>query len=209
MPTLNQLAPKREHWTTLHEYLHTPAYNLRLHASDSQAEIQTRIEKGPWDTAAYNLAPLSKDRLEIPDSIQRYQAKDIRVLNRDKDWRRGPEKLTTSDGAVYFFFLGCQQDTRETPTSRVMNSSLDTIRARLRDMGVLAREPGTAPLEAKRQVCGVVMDSSSSEDPSAPFSQDSGQGIVGGDECVAGLLLRWVPREDKVIEKMPQAVAGS
>jgi hypothetical protein len=89
MPTLNELAPNREYWTTLHDYLHTPAYRLRLFASGPQSDIVAKIEDGPTNTGAYELEPVSQDKLPQPADIQLCRRQDLHVLNREKDWRRG------------------------------------------------------------------------------------------------------------------------
>lgn len=53
MPTLKQLAPDREYWAILHDYLHTPSYRLRLFASGPHSEIVANFEEESTNTGAY------------------------------------------------------------------------------------------------------------------------------------------------------------
>lgn len=207
MATLDQLAPKREHWTTLRDYLHTPAYHLRLMASDQRTEILTKIEEGPTDTGAYELSPVPRDQLPLPASLPLYDSKDLHVLNREKDWRQGPTKVSTSNGSV-FFFLGCETETRNAVSKQVSNPSLDAIRAQLRVLEAQIIDPSATSPENLPQVCGAVTDSSILEAPSQPLPKEEGQTAASSEQRMAGLLLTWIPR-GKTLAQTVQTLAES
>jgi hypothetical protein len=207
MPTLTELAPKQEYWTTLRDYIHTPAYRLRLIASDDRTEILTKVEEGPTDTGAYELKPASKDKLALPANVQLHQSSDLRVLNREKDWRQRPAKVSTPDGTV-FFFMGCEGDTRDSKTAPLKNRSLDAIRAKLKFMEALTGHssailPGNIP-----QVCGIVADDSAPDGSHGSLPQDSGQDSASSQHDIAGLLITWIPR-GRTLAQTVQSLAGS
>jgi len=192
MPTLRRLAPEGEYWTSLQDYLHTPAYRLRLAASDNRSEILTKVEEGPKDTGAYDLEPVSQDVLPQPPGIQLYRSQDLQVLNREKDWRRRPQKVSSSDGNA-FFFLGCEKGSRNAGTQKMSNTSLDAIRAQLKLMETYR---GATPPEGIPQVYGIVTDSSFPEDPSKTHAQEGTRvdGIADSEQRIAGILLSWIPQ---------------
>jgi hypothetical protein len=209
MPTLIELAPKQEYWTTLRDYIHTPAYRLRLIASDDRTKILTKVEEGPTDTVtgAYELKPASKDKLALPTNVKLYQSSDLRVLNREKDWRQRPAKVSTPEGNV-FFFMGCEGDTRDSKTAPLKNRSLDAIRAQLKLMEALTGKssvnlPGNIP-----QVCGIVVDGSAPDDLPGSLPQEGGQESASSEERIAGLLLTWIP-QGKTLTQTAQAIAKS
>lgn len=200
MPTLKELAPERAYWTTSRDYLHTPAYRLRLFAPGHQSQIAAKIEDGPTDTGAYELEPVSQDTLPQPAGIQLYRSQDLHVLNREKDWRRGPQKVLTKDGSV-FFFLGCQRGSRDVKTQQISNTSLNAIRAQLKLMGTHA---GGAPPEGIPQVHGIVTDSPSVEEPPGA-SLPRGTGSSG--QRIAGILLTWIPQGKNLTQTVPALAA--
>jgi hypothetical protein len=199
MPTLNELAPNREYWTTLHDYLHTPAYRLRLLASGPQSQVEARIEDGPTNTGAYELEPVSQDKLPLPAGIHFYRSQDLNVLNREKDWRRGPQKVSTKNGNI-FFFLGCQRGSRDARTQQISNRSLDAVRAQLKLMETLV---GTITLEGIPQVYGIVTDSSSVKD----HPGSSMHPADGSEQRIAGILLTWIPQGKNLVEIIPALAA--
>ena len=199
MSTLNQLAPEREYWTTLHDYLHTPAYRLRLFASGPQSEIVAKVENGPTDTGAYELEPVAHQTLPLSAGTQLYRSQDLHVLNREKDWRRGPQKISTKDGNV-FFFLGCQRGSRNANTQQISNRSLNAIRAQLKLMGT---HRGATPPDGIPQVYGIVTDSSPIE--GHPGSALSHAG--GSEQHIAGILLTWIPQGKNLVQTVPALAA--
>jgi len=196
MPTLNQLAPKCEHWTTLHDYLHTPAYRLRLLASSNQSEIAAKIEEGPTDTGAYDLEPVPHSTLPQPAGIKTYRSQDLHVLNREKDWRRGPQKVLTKDGNI-FLFLGCQKGSRDARTQQISNTSLKAIRAQLK---LMETHRGVSPPEGIPQVHGIVTDNSQVEErPGSSLHRVPGV----SEQRIAGILLTWIPQGKNLIQTIP------
>jgi hypothetical protein len=187
MPTLQRLAPDREYWTSLRDYLHTPRYTLRLVASADRAVVETRVEDGPvyCETGAYGLMFVSRDTFSVPEDLPTFQSSELRVLDMEKgDWRRRPAKVSLEDGRV-FSFLACERDfdngTREASD---VGFSVGHIRARLEKL-----RHETNGSEETQGVCGVVLDHS-------PFN--SGGTSKDGDDQeqrIAGLLLSQVPKE--------------
>ena len=194
MPLLSQLAPKRQYWTTLHDYLQTQAYRLRLFASGDQAVIIAKVEDGPKDTGAYDLEPVPQHFLPQPAGIQLYRSQDLQVLDREKDWRRGPHKVITKDGDT-FFFLGCQSGSRNAKTQQVSNISLNAVRAQLKLMETHA---GTNVPEGIPQVYGIVADS-----PILDVSQEHNRVDGGSEQRIAGILLTWIPRGKSLVQMVP------
>lgn len=201
MPILNQLAPEREHWTTLHDYLHTPAYRLRLLASGNQPEVAANVEDGPIDTGAYDLEPVPDQTLPQPAGIQIYRSQDLHILNREKDWRRGPQKVLTKDGNVSFF-LGCQRGSRDARTQQISNTSLDAIRAQLK---LMETHRGASPPEGIPQVHGIVKDSTAFEDAPELLSQERRlvDEAENRDQHIAGILLTWIPQGKNLVQTIP------
>lgn len=199
MPTLNQLAPEREYWNTLHDYLHTPSYRLRLFAPGPQSEIVAKVEEGPTDTGAYELEPVPHHELPQPAGIQLHRSQDLLVLNREKDWRRGPQKVSTKNGNV-FFFLGCQKGSRDARTQQISNKSLNAIRAQLK---LMETHSGASPPESIPQVYGIVTDGSPTEEhPGSPLHHADTSG-----QCIAGILLTWIPQGRNLVQTVPALAA--
>lgn len=202
MPELFKLAPNRTHWITLRDYLHTPAYQLKLLKSGHGTEIAAHVEEGPVDTAAYELSPASQDRLSLPNGVQAYRSQDLTVLDKDKDWRRNPEKVCTSDGKA-FFFLGCETDVRDGVTKQIKNPSLVAIRAQLKPMESLAGNSDAQWPDGIPHIHGVVTD-----EPIAEDSTDCpGAGTTGAATKIAGILLTWIPRAktlDQVVRSLSE-----
>lgn len=203
MPILRQLAPERVYWITLRDYLHTAAYQLKLVKSGPANEIIPEVQQGPKDTGAYELVPVSHDRLPLPSGIPQCQSEDLTVLNKNKDWRRKPEKVSTPDGKT-FFFLGCEQDVRSMPSQQVSNPSLDAIRTKLKLREALTGNPDVHWPDGIPQVHGAVMDA-----PTADVSADasSTEGVVA-EKTIAGVLLTWIPRGktlDRIMRDLTEA----
>lgn len=203
MPILRQLAPERVYWTTLRDYLHTPAYRLKLIKSGPGNEITVEVQEGPIDTGAYALVPVSRDRLDLPSEIPQYQSEDLTVLNKDNDWRHKPEKVSTPDGQS-FFFLGCEQDVRSMPSRIVSNPSLDAIRTKLKLREALTGNPDVHWPDGIPHVHGVVVDdpkAGTSTDPSTPETIDA-------EKTIAGILLTWISRGktlDRTVREFTEA----
>ena len=97
---LAELAPVQPYWTTFHDYLHSPLYNLKIIAKPgSTDEVETIQTDGPVDKPAYEFRPIPMDTMEtLPSDLPRFDAGDLTVLNREKNWRMPPYKLRTPEG---------------------------------------------------------------------------------------------------------------
>jgi len=191
MPTLRLLAPDREYWTTLRDYIHTPRYTLRLVASEDRASVETRIEDGPVDcgTGAYGLAPVSRRTFSLPGDLQTFQSSELRVLGMDEhDWRRRPAKVALEDGTV-FEFLACERDLDNgSRDASAVDSSVGHIRTLLERL-----RNETGGLGEMRGVCGIVLDESPLA-TSATSKFEDREEAGDQEQLVAGLLLPWVSK---------------
>jgi hypothetical protein len=181
MPALQRLAPDREYWTTLRDYIHTPRYTLRLVASGNRAGIETGVEDGPVNcgTGAYGLTTVSRDTFSLPEDLQTFQSSELRVLDMG-DWRRRPAKVCLADGRV-FSFLACERDLDNgVRDASAVDSSVGHIRSRLENY-----------LDETEGVCGVVLDC-------LPLTCGATSKDEGQEQRVAGLLLPWASKD-----KMP------
>jgi hypothetical protein len=187
MPTLQRLAPGREYWATLRDYLHTPRYTLRLVASEDRDGIETRVEDGPvcWETGAYGMVSVSRDTFSLPGDLPTFQSSELRVLDMEKgDWRRRPAKVSLADGRV-FDFLACERDFNDgmRGASDVV-VSVGHIRTRLEEL-----QATTGDAKETQEVCGVVLDHSHSNSGGTSKDED------GQEQRIAGLLLSQVSKE--------------
>jgi hypothetical protein len=189
MPTLKRLAPDREYWTTLRNYIHTPRYTLRLVALEDRASIETRVEDGPVDcgTGAYGLTTVSRDTFSLPEDLQTFQSGELRVLDMETgDWRRRPAKVELEDGSM-FEFLACERDfDNGMRDASAVDASVGHIRTRLEKMQDQHRDP-----EEMQEVCGVVLDCSPFTSNAALNGKDRAEGAKGQEERIVGLLLPW------------------
>lgn len=201
MPMLRQLAPKQDYWITIRDYVHTPAYKLRLKTSKDQVSIETVIEDGPTDSGAYELSPVPMETLSPPPHLQDYQSSQLHVSGKEKNWRQRPSKVALPDGRQ-LFFLGCERGSRDANTKQLSNSSVDAIRAQLRLSEFGATLSTDNWPSALPRVCGLVTDKS---DQSPPENQtgrlQEGQqhkGHEASEQRIAGILLTWIPHGKKL-----------
>lgn len=129
-----------------------------------------------------------------------YRSQDLYVLNREKDWRRGPQKVLTKDGDVYFF-LDCQRGSRDARTQQISNTSLDAVRTQLK---LMETHRGASPTGGIPQVHGVVTDSSQVEQHS-DTSQHHVTVVI--EQRVAGILLTWIPQGKNLVYSIPTLAA--
>ena len=193
MPTLQRLAPDKEYWTTLQDYLHTPSYTLRLIASEDRGSMETRVEDGPVDcgTGAYGLVSVSRDTFSVPKDLPTFRSSELRVLEMEKgDWRRRPARVCLEDGRV-FDFLACKRDfddgMREASDVCV---SVGHIRTRFEEL-----QTTTGDAEGTQSVCGVVLDHSPFDSGATSKDEDVAEEADSQEQRVAGLLLSWVSKE--------------
>ncbi|KAM0696694.1 hypothetical protein Q7P36_003943 [Cladosporium allicinum] len=196
MPTLKRLAPDREYWTTLRNYIHTPRYTLRLVASEDRASIETRVEDGPVDcgTGAYGLTTVSRDTFSLPEDLQTFQSGELRVLDMETgDWRRRPAKVELEGGSM-FEFLACERDfDNGMRDASAVDSSVGYIRTRLERMQATVGDPEAQSL------CGVVLDQPPWTSSAISKGGDRIEEAKDQEQWVAGLLLSWVSKEDAPI----------
>jgi len=124
-------------------------------------------------------------------------AHSLLVLNREKDWRRGPQKISTKDGDT-FFFLGCQRGSRDAKTQQITNVSLTAIRAQLK---LMEKHPESTLPEGIPRMHGIVTDSLVL-DPSRESNRASGS----SEQRLVGILLTWIPRGKNLVQKVPVLV---
>lgn len=198
MPTLRQLAPKQDYWVTIRDYVHTPAYKLRLKASKDQVSIETVIEEGPTDSGAYELSPVPMETFSPPPHLQCYQSSQLHVLGREKNWRQRPSKVVLPDGRQVFF-LGSERGSRNANTKQLSNTPVDAIRAQLRisELGATI-STGDWPSPLPR-VCGLVTDEPPSENQTGMLQEGRQQtGHETREQRIAGILLTWIPHGKKL-----------
>lgn len=208
MPMLRQLAPDQDYWVTLRDYLHTPAYQLKLIATEDQRRVEAMVEAGPTDTGAYNFEPVSSSKLPLPVKLPYYQSSQLTVIGKEKDWRQTPAKVSLPDGRM-LFFLGCEMGTRNSRTEQITNSSLDAICAKLKMYELEARStsgakwPGALP-----RVCGLVVDHPLVKDASGTLQEEmQRESVAKSEQRIAGILLTWIPHGKTLRQIIQQSTA--
>ncbi|KXT18529.1 hypothetical protein AC579_2254 [Pseudocercospora musae] len=131
MDLLRELAPEKEYWLTLDDYLHCPAYKLKIKAIPGKDAVEIEVIEGSKLTGAYNMAPAPfEDCHPGSNDLPTFRSADLVVLDKDQDWRQPPHKVQTPDGKVYYF-KACEQSAMHMPDKKVVNHSLDAIAAHL------------------------------------------------------------------------------
>ncbi|KAI1613917.1 hypothetical protein EDD36DRAFT_486702 [Exophiala viscosa] len=132
MPLLKELAPVRKHWETLEDHLRTPKYEVKMVAEGGDAVA--KYESGPIVRPSYDYFLLPFDRfggLPDPAEVRWYHARELTVLNPDKNWRSPPTKMRTGEGEV-LYFVKCEPFRESVETGIVDNASIERINAHLR-----------------------------------------------------------------------------
>ncbi|KAJ9501713.1 hypothetical protein H2202_002675 [Exophiala xenobiotica] len=105
--------------------------------------VMARVRKGPDRKPSYEFWPIALEEVEevktllVSDlsadggKLAIHHARDLEVLDAEKDWRAPPYKLRTKDGEVYYL-VKCEKSAREARTGIVSNRSLDRINAHVR-----------------------------------------------------------------------------
>jgi hypothetical protein len=105
--------------------------------------VTARVRKGPDRKPSYEFWPVALQEVEElkmllgsdlsadGDKVAIHHARDLEVLDAEKDWRAPPYKLRTKDGDVYYL-VKCEKSAREARTGIVSNRSLDRINAHVR-----------------------------------------------------------------------------
>ncbi|KXT04468.1 hypothetical protein AC578_8711 [Pseudocercospora eumusae] len=193
MDSLRELAPEKEYWTTLDDYLHCPAYKLRIKAISGKDAVEVEVTEGSKLTGAYNMAPAPyEDCHPLPNNdLPTFRSTDLMVLDKDQDWRQPPHKLQAPDGKVYYF-KACEQSAVHMPDKKVVNHSLDAIAAHLSIYELmLGQELVLEPLQGVLTFQGLVTCD----------CVDVGKHEVQmGKAGIAGILLPWVAKGRTLFE---------
>ncbi|RAO64993.1 uncharacterized protein BHQ10_001005 [Talaromyces amestolkiae] len=185
MSTLQEISPVKPHWITLRDYLHTPAYHLKLVADEKGTDgVRAVVIEGPEVVAAYELQPAATFK-NMPQTIPEYPSSDLTVLDKEADWRRPPHKLRTTDGLICYF-KGREQSSTNFETGEINNSSLDSIEAHLR-LFKYGQEKGDSYATRRSKVLGIVTDVASASENSDPA--DEQHNAETNQALVAGILL--------------------
>jgi hypothetical protein len=188
MSTLQEITPVKPHWITLRDYLHTPAYHLKLVSDNTGTDgVRAQVTKGPEDVAAYDLQPATTFK-NMPETIPEYSSSDLIVLDKEADWRAPPHKFRTTDGLICYF-KACERSSTHASTGEVTNRSLDSIEAHLR-LFKYGQEKHDSYATPRSQALGIVTDISTGFDGSHMATSHEYQHDDGKNQTlVAGILL--------------------
>ncbi|RMZ87708.1 hypothetical protein DV736_g5065, partial [Chaetothyriales sp. CBS 134916] len=107
-----------QHWTTLQEYIHTSSYTLKMVTDAETNEARAIITKGTETKPAYEAWPTGAANMnELPSGLPSYHARDLAVLEKERDWRSQPHKVQRADGKV-FVFRACEKAEKYMPDDR-------------------------------------------------------------------------------------------
>ncbi|KIW30980.1 uncharacterized protein PV07_02665 [Cladophialophora immunda] len=197
LPLLATLAPSSHQWVTLHDYLHTPSYELKLVADDQTAEVVPEITSGPVDRPSYEHSLFKFSEISLlPTNVPQYQAEELLVLGQEKNWRRPPHNVRAPNGDV-FYFRPCNNAARHVNTGRITNNSLDIINAysRLHSESTEVLPAGSAEAVNIPKLRGIVISHANAEpgESSLPSASGDGQARQADDQprC-AGIVLTYV-----------------
>jgi hypothetical protein len=105
--------------------------------------VMARVRKGPDRKPSYEFWPIALEEVEEVKmllgsdlradggKLAIHHARDLEVLDAEKDWRAPPYKLRTKAEEVYYL-VKCEKSVREARTGIVSNRSLDRINAHVR-----------------------------------------------------------------------------
>ncbi|EED17404.1 hypothetical protein TSTA_112380 [Talaromyces stipitatus ATCC 10500] len=212
MTTLQKLAPVGPHWITLRDYLHTPAYSLKLVTEMETTNVHPEVTKGPEDVAAYEFQPLPFTAfINLPKTIPQYPSSELVILDRELNWRNPPHKVRTTDGLVCYF-KACKRSSTWVETGEVQNDALDSIEAHL-CLLKYGQEKHDTYATRKSTVLGIVTDTSFVSDESASAIQvvldRTGQKYKHDAEMsqtlVAGILLSSTTSSQSLANVIAQA----
>lgn len=202
MPLLKELAPDEKQWVTLEDYLHTPSYDLKLKKASESADIVPHIDGGPKDKPAYEYWPTAAANIKhLPQDAQRFDAKDLIVLDKEKDWRQPPGKVRSSDGQVFEFYP-CQATSQYMPEKTFSNESIDVVNAYSLLQGKVMAELNI------KQLKGVVVTAPSKDiedsSPSGCWKDEPESGYQDqkrtDDQLVGGVLLTFLPEHKSLLD---------
>jgi hypothetical protein len=190
LTTLREITPDRPYWITLRDYLHTPAYDLKLVSDNTETDgVRAEISKGPEDVVSYEFRPFPAATFKnMPETIPEYRSDNLIVLDKETDWRVPPHKFRTSDGLICYF-KACERSSRLVQTGKVTNRSLDSIEAHLR-LFKCSQEKHDAYPARRSTVLGIVTDTPFVPDESDPVTGEESQHDDQKNQAlVAGIIL--------------------
>lgn len=182
LSTLQEIDSVKPHWITLRDFLHTPAYDLKL-VSDSTGTdgVRAVVTKGPESVGAYEFQPTTTFK-NMPQTIPGYSSSDLIVLDKEADWRMPPHKVCTTDGLICYF-KACEQSSTQVETGEETNASLDSIESHLR-LYKYGQEKSDSYATERSKVLGIVTDAASASDESDPapseHDKNKNQALVAG-----------------------------
>jgi hypothetical protein len=173
---LQDLAPNGHEWKTIDDYLHTPSYKIHLFVNEAGDDVVPRVVDGPVDKCSYEFQPAPITEFAVPPDVPSFSARDVIVLDKERDYRRPPYKVRLPDSGPVVFFLPCQVSARMVNTGVVSNRSRKAIDFYLHVHQLqLSRTSSAARIP---NLLGIVIS-------------DSG----GTTRDVAGILLEWLEGE--------------
>lgn len=203
LPLLKELAPEDKQWVTLDDYLHTPSYDLKMEKVPKSTEVAPSINDGPKDKPSYENWPTAAANIEyLPQGAPRFHARDLIVLDKEKNWRAPPGKVKLADGQVFDFFP-CKKSSQLMPDKIFSNNSIDVINMYSRLQGRDMAETNIQQLKAVvvTKPSKDIEDSSPSvgwkDEPEAGYQYQTRT----DDQLVAGILLT-LPPESKSLSEL-------
>lgn len=185
LSTLQEINPVKPHWISLRDYLHTPAYHLKLVADNAGTDgVRGVVTKGPDSVGAYEFQPTATFK-NMPHTIPKHSSSDLFVLDKEVNWRMPPHKVRTTDGLIYYF-KACEKSSTQVETGEEANGSLDSIESHLR-LYKYGQEKGDSYATRRSLVVGIVTDIASASDESDPAAGQHDKNT--SQTLLAGILL--------------------
>lgn len=220
MPLLRELAPAGKQWVTIEDHLRTPVYEVKMVAPEGGGDAVATVPEGkpttgPFAKPSYEHHPLPFDAFEGlpgPAELRRYHARDLTVLDAEKNWRAPPAKVRSQDGEV-FYFVTCKRASKNVGTGVVSNSSIDRINAHFR-LYNQTRDGAGASMEEPRipKLHGIVVSDAidpQSESSAVPETETlpsaDGQGQEQKkdeqpNQLLAGIVLTYVSKAKRLAD---------
>ena len=196
LPLLKKLAPNSGQWVTLDDYLHTPTYEVKMVKDPATKDATPEITEGPKDKPAYDHWPTAAANIKyLPTDLAHYHAKDLVVLDKEKNWRTPPHKVQTPDGQV-FSFKACNKTAKNVTRDILENHSIDSINVHsllFTRVATNVRIPllkGIVVTEPSEDIIDSSPGAAWSSDPRAEHANQQHQ----DKELVAGILLTHMPQ---------------
>lgn len=195
MSLLVELAPAKQYWTTLRDYLHTPGYILKMVTDLEIGDAKAVITSGPTFSGAYELQPMPEYEVgSLPEDLPRYTSDSLIVTDKETDWRSPPHRVRIPDGTEYAL-QPVERNSRWGDTGKIFNTSLETIRAYVAVHDQCEGRPDGYPARIPH-IVGIVLDQ---QDPSeTPEVDESMETLQTSDldplvPFIAGVLMTLIP----------------